>query len=697
MADDGRRGSRHANERTILNPSDAFLATAPAPPAAKRWALAICSASFVVFCALIPFARVSLPRIDAFVPIYDAIFALNNLLTAGGLLVGFSRSRLRGVLVLASGYLFTSLLALPHMLTFPGLLSSSGSIGVGPQTSAWLEALRHGVFPMFVICYVLLKRRETASAGAGADTRARVRSAAAVVVAIICLAGFLATAGHQLLPPIVSGDRYTSAMIAVSSPILLLSLVTLAVLGWRRPYSRLDLWLMVVICAWMFDVILRTIVNTGRFDVGFYAGHLYGLFAASIVPIVVLVEASRLYGGLDQALAVAEERNTELARSREELAQAQRLEAIGQLTGGVAHDFNNLLTVVIGNLEMILDARGDRDRIERLAQSAIKAAQRGEHLVRQLLTYARRQISHPQTVDINQLIANVENLIRRLIGEQIEVVTILSPDLAAVQIDTAQFETAILNLVINSRDAMAGGGRIIIETREVILDRQHIIDPEAAPGPYVRIAVSDTGAGMTPAVLSRAFDPFFTTKEVGKGSGLGLSQVYGFVKTAGGHVEIRSEPGIGTTVEMYLPKSSAVAAPAETAVETPPSLPASGRATILIVEDDEDVLAVTAESLRELGYQVVTAVTATKALEILKSDQPVDLLFSDVVIPGGADGAQLAVEARRVRPELKVLLTSGYAAAALSLEHGLPDTLEVVGKPYDREELAQKVRLAIEG
>ena len=346
---------------------------------------------------------------------------------------------------------------------------------------------------------------------------------------------------------------------------------------------------------------------------------------------------------------------------------------------------------------MIRDARGDRDRIERLAQNAIKAAQRGEHLVRQLLTYARRQISHPQTVDVNQLIANIENLIRRVIGEQIEVVTILSPGLAPVQIDTAQFETAILNLVINSRDAMAGGGRIIIETREVTLERQHVIDPEAAPGPYVRVAVSDTGAGMTPAVLSRAFDPFFTTKKVGKGSGLGLSQVYGFVKTAGGHVQIKSELGIGTTVELYLPKSSALAAPAETVAERQLSPPASDRATILIVEDDEDVLAVTAESLRELGYQVVSAVTAARALEILRSDQPVDLLFSDVVIPGGANGAQLAVEARRVRPRLKVLLTSGYAAAALSLEHGLPDTLEFVGKPYEREELAHKVRLAIEG
>jgi signal transduction histidine kinase len=246
----------------------------------------------------------------------------------------------------------------------------------------------------------------------------------------------------------------------------------------------------------VFGIALSTVINAGRFDIGFYAGRLYDLFAASILPIVFLVEAAHLYGRLDDARAIAEERNVELARSREELAQAQRLEAIGQLTGGVAHDFNNLLTVVIGNLELIARSGGDAAKIERLAQSAMKAARRGEHLVRQLLTYARRQINHPQTVNLNQLITNVENLMHRVIGEQVEVVSLLSPVLAPVRIDPAQFETAILNLAINSRDAMAGGGRITIETRNVIVDQQHIAnDPEATPGPYVMIAVSDSGTG----------------------------------------------------------------------------------------------------------------------------------------------------------------------------------------------------------
>jgi signal transduction histidine kinase len=520
--------------------------------------------------------------------------------------------------------------------------------------------------------------------------------AATGAVATVCLLTLFAAAGRQLLPPIMLGHGYTTAMVAAHIPVLLLCIAAVAVLGSRRPYTILDLWLIVVVLAWMFGGALAPVLYAGRFDIGFYTGRLYGLLAASLVPIILLVEASRLYGRLDQALAVAAERNTELARSREELAQAQRLEAIGQLTGGVAHDFNNLLTVVLGNLDLILRARGDAEKIERLAQGAMRAAQRGEYLVRQLLTYARKQITRPDTVNLNQLIVNIESLMHRVIGEQIEVVTMLSPVLAPAQIDPAHFETAMLNLVINARDAMAGGGRITIETCNVTLDLKDAANnSELAAGPYVMIAVSDSGSGMTPEVLARAFDPFFTTKEVGKGSGLGLSQVYGFAKTAGGHVKIYSELGIGTTVKLYLPKSSDRPVVPEIGTETASLRPATGHETILAVEDDDDVLVVASESLKELGYQVVTAGNAAQALEILKGDQPVDLLLSDVIMPGGMNGVQLTVEARRIRPELKVLLTSGYTAAALSLEHGLPDNLNVVEKPYRREELAKKLRLVI--
>ncbi len=687
------------NDHRASKETSTFLATAPASRHAKRAALAIFIASFAAFCALIPVARVPLPRIEAFIPIYDLTFALGNLVTAGFLLVGFNRSGLRAVVVLAAGYLFTSLMAIPDILTFPGLFSSGGLLGAGPQTSAWLDTFRHGGLPLFVICYALVKRRDGVSGRSPAGTRARTMSAAAAgAVAGVCLLTLFATAGHQLLPPIMFGDDYTTAMAAANLPAFLLCLAAVAVLGSRPPYSILDLWLMVILCAWMFDVALGMVINAGRFDIGFYAGRLFGLFAASVGLTVVLVEGSRISSRLDQALAVAGERNTELARSREALAQAQRLEAIGQLTGGVAHDFNNLLTVVLGNLDLILRAQGDAEKIERLAQGAMRAAQRGEHLVRQLLTYARRQITRPDTVNLNQLIVNLESLMHRVIGEQIEVVTTLSPVLAPAQIDPAQFETAMLNLVINARDAMAGGGRITIETCNVTLDRQYTADnPELTAGAYVMIAVSDSGSGMAREVLARAFDPFFTTKEVGKGSGLGLSQVYGFAKTAGGHVKIYSELGIGTTVKLYLPKSSDRPVVPEIGTETASLRRASGHETILVVEDDEDVLVVVSESLRELGYQVVTAGNAAQALEILRGDQLVDLLLSDVIMPGGMNGVQLTVEARRIRPELKVLLTSGYTAAALSLEHGLPDNLNVVEKPYRREELAKKLRLVIGG
>jgi len=257
------------NDPSTSRTPDVYLATMPATLVAKRCALATCIVLFGGFFALVPFARVPLPRIEAFIPIYDSTFALNNLLTAGGLAVGFRRSRLFAVLVLAGGYLFTSLIALPHMVTFPGLLSSTGLLGAGPQTSAWLDAFRHGAFPVFVIYYALLKRRGTASAQSQADVRARVRLAAVGAIAGVTFLTLLATAGQQLLPQIVNDGNYTTTMVAVSVPVLLLSFIALAVLGSRRQHSALDLWMMVVLCAWAFDVTLSTVINTGRFDIGF--------------------------------------------------------------------------------------------------------------------------------------------------------------------------------------------------------------------------------------------------------------------------------------------------------------------------------------------------------------------------------------------------------------------------------------------
>jgi len=397
--------SSNVTDRSVPNGSNAFLVTAPAPPGARRRALAVAIALFVVFCALIPFARVPLPRIEAFDPIFESTLALINLVAASFLLVAFRRSRLRAVLCLASGYFFTSLMAIPLML-----LSSSGPLNADQQTSAWLDTFRNAGLPLFVIGYALRRRYEVASGRSHTGTPADVIWAAAGTVAVVCFLSLLASPGHQLL---LFGDSHASAMVAGNVVVCLLCLAAAAVLVSRPRYSILDLWLMVVVLAWMLAAALSTVLDAGRFDIGFYAGRLYGLLAAGLVPIILIVEASRLYGRLDQALAVAGVRNTELARSREELAQAQRLEAIGQLTGGVAHDFNNLLTVVVGNLDLILRARDDAEKIERLAQGAMKAAQRGERLVRQL-TYARKQVTRPETVNPNQLIVDIENLAKNI-------------------------------------------------------------------------------------------------------------------------------------------------------------------------------------------------------------------------------------------------------------------------------------------
>jgi signal transduction histidine kinase len=672
--------------QTGSSASNTFPAVAPASLAARRVALTIGIALFVGFCTVVGFSRVSLPLFNDFTPLYELTFALVCLVAAGFLVFGFRRSRLRAAVVLASGYLFTSLLTVPRMLTLPGVFSSTGLLGAGPEASAWLDIFRQAGFPLFVTCYALVKRGEIERRRPHSGTRADVILAGAGVVAGVFLLTVLATSGHRLLPRIPGADGYGIALLVANLVVVLIGLAALAVLGWRKPYSILDLWLLVVVCAWIFAALLNAAGNPERIDIGFFTGRLYGLFAVSVAPVVLFVSASRFVGLLDETIA-------ELARSREELARAQRFEAMGQLTGGVAHDFNNLLTAIVGNLDLILEARGDAGRIERLAGNAMKAANRGERLVRQLLTYARKQIDHPQTVNLNELIANLENLILRVIGEQVEVGTKLASTVALVQIDPAQFETAILNLVINARDAMEHGGRITIETRNVIVEQQDVVaDPEATPGAYVMVAVSDSGAGMAAEVVAKAFDPFFTTKELGKGSGLGLSQVYGCIKTAGGHIRIRSQLGVGTTVELYLPHSTDESALPAPQVKLAPSRQSGGRETILVVEDDEEVLAVTVENLAGLGYRVLTAVNAPEALVILGNHQQVDVLFSDVIMPGGINGVQLAVEARRVHPDLKVVLTSGYTAAALNLEHGLPKDLTLVNKPYHREEVAETLR-----
>jgi signal transduction histidine kinase len=647
--------------------------------------------SLLAFLVGLPFVRTPLPRVPAFIPRYEAALWISDTITAVLLFSQFTRLRSRGVLLLAAGYLFDAMMIVPHALSFPGVFSDTGLLHAGPQTTAWLYAFWHAGFPLFVLAYAVRPRHAADTIRTTPD-RAIAPTIAAVAVLVAGLT-LLTTAGHDWLPVIIHNGDYSLLTTKGFSPAMwAISIATLLVLWFRGAPTVLDLWLTVVMLAWSLDIAFSAVLGANRFDFGFYAGRVYGLLAASFVLCVLLFEMNRLYASLAGALDLAETRNEELTRSREEFARVQRFEAIGQLVGGVAHDFNNLLTVVTGALDLMLRDESLTPRNRRLLDMSMKAAQRGAQLTQQLLTFARRQVLRPEVLNPNEVIANLQVLVSPATGEQVDVATQLSPVLWPARLDRTQFETALVNLVLNARDAIGGAGSIVIATRNVVLAAGLV--PDLPAGDYALVSVSDAGCGMTPEDCARAFEPFFTTKEVGKGSGLGLSQVYGFARAAGGDARIDSRVGQGTTVEMYLPKSTEQPAQPEP-VGLAPLRAAKGHETVLVVEDDPDVLNVAVSGLVALGYDVKMATDAREALELLRSDPSIDVLFSDVVMPGGMNGAQLAMEAQELRGDLKVLLTSGYTAAALTHEHGLPEQMDVLRKPYRREELAKRLRLII--
>jgi PAS domain S-box-containing protein len=385
-----------------------------------------------------------------------------------------------------------------------------------------------------------------------------------------------------------------------------------------------------------------------------------------------------------------------LALAEDALRQSQKMETVGQLTGGVAHDFNNLLQIVTGNLDILQrNLPGDQPRLTRAAEAAMNGAQRAAVLTQRLLAFSRRQPLAPERVDPNRLIAGMSDLLHRTLGEIVEVETVQGARIWPVEVDANQLENAILNLAINARDAMPQGGKLTIETANTHLDSHYAArDAEVAPGQYVLVSVSDTGSGMDEDTLARAFEPFFTTKEVGRGTGLGLSMVYGFLKQSGGHVRIYSEVGHGTTVKLYLPRylgSAEEPAPMPASEDAVP--PASRDETILVCEDDANVRAYTVEVLRELGYRVIEAADGPSTLAAMEREGGrIHLLFTDVVLSGGMTGAVLAAEAKRRRPELKVLFTTGYARNAI-VHHGRLDPgVQLLPKPFTYADLAAKVR-----
>jgi PAS domain S-box-containing protein len=921
------------NDRSI------FLSNLPATSRDRMAAVAVVGVSAALFACAVPFAGVPLTPIPAFVASYQSALVLNDIFTAILLFSQFGILRSRALLLLASGYLFTAAAAIVHALTFPGLFASSGLLNAGPQTTVWLYMIWHGGFPLLVLGYALLKDGDGGPKIRGTVGAAILGSVIAVGVAMSVLV-WVVTSRHDSLPTLLSQGHYTSTMIGVVSGVWSLSLAALLVLWFRRPHSVIDVWLMVVLCAWLFDIALSAIVNVARFDLGFYAGRIYGLCAASFVLAVLLVDnialqaqLARLLAMLRRQAASERERHTERERlfsavveqsndaiitktldgtitgwnraaerlfgftaaeavgnhidiivpphrrpevrevldriargesiehyetlrlhkhgrevevsesispirsaegkiigvsktardigeskrtqkalnqeieerrrifetsqdlilvtdtagnfvqvspssltilgyepaemigrsavefihpddlesTREEMRsarrgrqirnfetryvhrdgravmltwmgtwsepvrryffvgrdltekraaeaqirQAQKMEAVGQLTGGVAHDFNNILTVITGTIGILTEAVADRPELITVAKMIDEAAERGAGLTRHLLAFARKQPLQPREIDVNALVLETAKLLHPTLGEQIEIAPLLAQDAWTPFVDPNQLTTAILNLALNARDAMPSGGKLTLETNNICLDEAYAnMHGEVTAGNYVMIAVSDTGSGIPAANLEKVFDPFFTTKEVGKGTGLGLSMVFGFVKQSNGHVKIYSEEGHGTTVKIYLPRATGLDQTAAELVAS--SRIEGGREVVMVVEDDALVRRYVMTQIESLGYTALEAGNATEALEIIGKSATVDLLFTDVIMPGSMNGRQLAEEALKRCPSLKTLFTSGYTENAI-VHHGRLDSgVLLLAKPYRTSDLARMIRMALD-
>ncbi|HDS0924190.1 TPA: PAS domain-containing protein [Stenotrophomonas maltophilia] len=444
------------------------------------------------------------------------------------------------------------------------------------------------------------------------------------------------------------------------------------------------------------DGVVRWVAAKGR-------GHFEGDRCVRVVGVAIEVTARKAAEARLQELnehlesRVLEE-VAERTRVEDALRQSQKMEAVGQLTGGIAHDFNNMLATVIGPLDLLSLRLGDADPlINRYIDMAIDGANRAAQLTQRLLAFSRQQPLQPVPVDANQLVVGMSDLFVHSLGGSIRLQTVLAADLWLTFADANQLENVILNLAVNARDAMPGGGQLGVETANCVIDAGNAtMHPEVPSGEYVLITVSDSGAGMSPEVIAKAFDPFFTTKQVGQGTGLGLSQVYGFVKQSAGHVKLCSTPGEGTTVRLYLPRLVAEPAAAYVHAVRDAIVPGGGRELILVVEDEPVVRQFSVEALTALGYDVLAAEGAATALSLLDTHPAIALLFTDVVMPE-INGRQLADEALRRRPDLKVLFTTGYSRNALERDGVIAPGVQLIGKPFTVDSLATRVRAVLAG
>jgi len=654
-----------------------FLSTLPAGPGERRLALTVVLVSAVIFLVTVPFARFPLAPVVGFIPMYQSALAINDLITAVLLFGQFIFLRSRAMWVLASGYLFTAVIAVSHMLTFPGLFSPTGLLGAGPQSTAWLYMFWHGGFPLFVIAYALLKDSGREMSPARHPRVAVLGSVGAMLVAV-CGLTLVATAGQDALPAIMQGNHYTPTMITVVSSAWGLSLLALVMLWWGRPHAVLDLWLMVAMSSWLFDIALAAILNAGRFDVGFYAGRIYGLLAASFVLIALLVENGKLYFELDRQNRSLEETVRERT---ERLLQSEKVATMGSLLAGVAHELNNPLAVVTGHAQLLRDTVSDPGVVRR-AEKIDDAAGRCVRIVRNFLALARRQAPERGEVQLNDVVQQaVELLAYELRTGNVEVSLGLAEDLPVLWADGHQLHQVLVNIVANAHHAM----------RHSSSPRRLTITTERGPaGQQVRLALADTGPGIPAEIRAKIFEPFFTTKPPGEGTGLGLSLCRGIVEEHGGTIGVESEPGRGTTFLIRLPvvpRPTVGAAP--DMAEAPVAV---GPKTILIVDDEPEIAAILVEALESDGYHTETAENGVDALRRLER-HGYDLVMSDTKMPV-MDGMEMYRKLERRFPKLqrRIIFVTGDVLDAEKQRFLESTGVPVLTKPFDLSEVRRVVR-----
>jgi len=543
------------------------------------------------------------------------------------------------------------------------LVDRKGMVLVAPGGQDWTEPAGASIANSDLFRFAATPNRERIHEVTGRNGRTQVwavarspsnRDAGLYIMVGLSKDGLVAAANRRLFEDM--------AMLAVASLLLLAGVWVLATLGVGRQVGRL--------------AAMATRLGLGDLRARIPEPHPRGELGGLMTLL------NRTAESLERQRAAIEDLN-------QKLNQSQKMEAMGQLTGGVAHDFNNLLTVILGNSEYLAERLAANKELHGIADSIATAAERGSELTKSLLAFARKQPLVPKEIDIGQKILDMEQLLRRTLGEHIECEFLLDSGLWPASVDPGQLASALLNLVLNARDAMLEGGRLTVEVRNISLGQSDVdVNGEARPGDYVMVAVSDTGSGMVAEVASRAFEPFFTTKEVGKGTGLGLSMVYGFAKQSGGSMQIRTSPGHGTAVKLFFPRIDASHGNDAPAAD-PVAAPAGGE-TILVVEDYDMVRAYVEKELKELGYRVIVARNGPAALAILRTPEEIHLLFTDVVMPGGMFGPELARQALKLRPHLKILFTSGYSEQPVNSLDGIET--RILNKPYRRTDLAFMLR-----